>query len=99
MTEKKYTLLTSQRNAIFRLIQDSKLSPADFYWDEITSQFDGMTQIPALRHSPTEYSCCFECFQSNFVLHFSPGRDTQSDSVESKEWQHILRLSDHGLGT
>jgi len=48
-------LLTSQRNDVFKTIQDLGFIPSDFEWTEVESRRSGYSHIPQLRHNPTGF--------------------------------------------
>jgi len=73
-------LLTSQRNDIFKTIQDSGFVPSDFEWVEVESR-SRFSHIPQLRHIPTGFYFSIErgeidYNETGFLVTYSPGVET-----------------------
>jgi hypothetical protein len=90
-------LLLSQRNELFRLIQDQKLSPADFELKSVCSDESG-DFVPRLEHTATSFYFTIERIpyfpdaQYLFIVHFSPGAELWSSSTTAKNWHEVTKL-------
>jgi hypothetical protein len=88
-------LLTSQRNEVFKTIQDSGFVPSDFEWAEVESRH-GFSRVPQLRHIPTGYYFSIErgeidYNETGFFVSYSPGLETQHDGDTSGTWVNVVK--------
>ncbi|MBH0176693.1 MAG: hypothetical protein HP491_02215 [Nitrospira sp.] len=92
-----FELLLSQRNELFRLIQDQKLSPADFELRSVHSD-ESDNFVPVVTHTATEFHFSIELNthfnrdQSPFLVHFSPGNELHLQSEYAKNWHEVTQL-------
>ncbi len=85
----KYRLLTSQRNILFQLIQESGLRPADFMWVDTPVGEEDEVLVPTIVHAPTEFYCRFEEHFPWFWIYYSPGKQRGVEHFQTKTWNHI----------
>ena len=95
-----FDLLLSQKNELFRLIQDQKLSPTDF---ELRSVHSGESDtsdnfVPVVTHTATDFHFTIELNghfnrdESRFFVHFSPGDELHSQSEYAGNWYIVTKL-------
>jgi hypothetical protein len=89
-------LLRSQKNAIFKAVQEAKLSPYEFNWDEELGM--GGSLAPRLVHQPSGYYFKIDLYLSDYWLSFSPGASKQSGSAKAKEWEAVMQFASQWLG-
>lgn len=87
-------LLTSQKNDLFRLIQDLKFSPSEFSWGEVASS-DFRTS-PALHHVPTGFNFIIHEGENSygergFSISYSPGEEHATEYHDAGKWTTVVR--------
>ena len=95
-------LLVSQRNEIYRHIQEAGQSPDDFGWDETPSafmetSFGVATRVPKLVHGATGYYYAFDLKGDKHHAFLSPGSDTAQESRYPGSWEYQLQYFDNWL--
>jgi hypothetical protein len=88
------TLLTSQKNDLFRLIQNHKFSPSEFSWGEVTSS-DFRTS-PALLYGSTDFQFIIDDMthsygERGFSVRCTPGQEYTSDYCELGSWVGVVK--------
>lgn len=89
-----FELLLSQRNDLFRLIQDQKLSPADFELRSVHSD-ESDNFVPVVTHTATQFHFSIELNthynrdRSRFLVHFSPGEEMHLQSEYAEDWHMV----------
>jgi hypothetical protein len=87
-------LLPSQKNEIFRLIEEGGLNPADFRWGEITLRRADSSRtftVPALRHTSSDFYFAFggRSGGGDILIYFSP--DPRGHGWDPSEtWHSVL---------
>ena len=81
-------LLTSQRNELFRMIQDHGLSPSEFEWGEVSGHYG---TVPELRHTPSGFNFVidraeFRDDELEFYVRYSPGKELKFEGDEAGDW-------------
>jgi hypothetical protein len=91
----KQTLLRSQRNDIFALIQDSEIDPNEFNWEEVRSDVYRGVLVSKLKCKNIEsFYIIFDKFHfsKRYKLYICPGSDHPLESTICKyrEWTEVL---------
>lgn len=82
--------MRSQRNAVFKVIQQSALKPSDFYWDEVTSSRAGK-EVLQLVHRTSGYYFTFDELRGKHFSMFSPGGEQLEELDYPGSWDLQLR--------
>ena len=88
-------LLTSQRNDVFKTIQDSGFVPSDFEWVEVEPRYSSFSRVPQLGHIPTGFHFSIERGEiahneTGFLVTYSPGIETQHHTETSGTWLNVV---------
>jgi len=92
-----YTLLKTQKNEIFTLIQDYDLEPANSIWNNATIKVSspnqglvrGRYRVPRLIYKNSDFYFQFELYPGGHKCLFSPGRDKPFNSEIHGSWVHL----------
>ena len=76
-------LLKTHRNAVLRLVQESRLKPADFRWDDTVFRdgYDVQFLVSKFVHEPTKFYFMF----GPHADEYSPGFNRRTDSRRAEE--------------
>ena len=94
-----HKLLPSQRNGVFKLVQNNGFQPTEFEW-RIDSGFGGVSE-PLLFHTPSGYWFRFGVdlgFGGVTSVVFSPAKESIQATVYKLSWEEILRYANAWLG-
>lgn len=85
------SLLRSQRNQLFQLLQDHQFSPLEFEWVEIASKGQRFGEAPALRHIPTGFIFIvdraeYDHGELGFLVRHSPGQEMEEEVRDVGSW-------------
>lgn len=95
----KYNLLTSQRNDIFKCVQDEEFDPSAFVWGTSESWMDNSpAYVPTLYFTGTDYFFEFEKHLGNFTPRYSPGLQSEVDSFRVQQWKDVVSHVRRWLG-
>lgn len=94
-----YMLLKSQRNEIFKIIQEYGLEPANFSWGKekyrrgskniITSdRADVVPSVQKLIYKGRQFYFQFELIEGEYFCKFTPGREKLFEQQSSSAWVH-----------
>jgi len=83
--EKKYTLLRSQKNRVFKILREEGLEPADFKWTEC--QLGGSIDVSRLDYRDGVYYFQFTWYELNSWCLASPGRYRALEYEHPNDWE------------
>ena len=87
-------LLKSQKNEVFRILQEIGLDPANFEWGEEIS-IDGDSVISKLGCYDEDFLITFDFYsysgEENYYLTFRPGEDRAIQEEQIDDWKLALR--------
>jgi len=83
-------LLTSQRNDIFKCVQDQGLVPTDFQWGTAVGDGRPYTKLPVLVHRSTEFEFKINRGENGFYCRFSPGNESVWSSAGPLNYGELL---------
>jgi len=97
-----YTLLTSQKNEVFKIIQNFGLETANFSWDIGESTIPSKSKdllaingdvyfdkVPKLIYKEGQFYFQFELLKGQHRCTFSPGRETPFETHFPGPWVHL----------
>jgi hypothetical protein len=87
-------LLTSQRNEIFKIIQDHTLSPSEFEWGEGKGRYGA---VPQLCHTRTGFNFIIDRMESyqgewGFFVRYSPGKELKFENDDAGDWSGVTLI-------
>jgi hypothetical protein len=90
-----HSLLKSQKNSVFEIVQSAGLDPAEFEWTERRS-IDSPIPAPALVHRPSNawFTFDFDALAQHHLGHYSPGTETAEDVMRAGSWAaHLTNVA------
>src|SRR5271157_2475747 len=96
----EYTIMRSQKDEVFKLIQKLGMPLEEFEWVEVDSMSLPNTGIRVSRivHKPSGYYFQFDRGVTNsFYCYFSPGSNSQVEGSPAMSWDDQVQLVDFWL--
>lgn len=91
---KAHILLKTQKNEVFRILQESCLEPANFSWVRKTVPTTSRI-APRLNYLDSNYYFWFDMFENKHCCTFSPGEEKIVQWARPESWQnqiHYVRV-------
>jgi hypothetical protein len=96
----EYSIMKSQKDSVFGLIQRHGMSPEEFEWAEVDSMVlpSAGVRVSRIAHKPSGYFFQFDRGVTNsFYCYFSPGSNSQVEGSPAMSWDDQIQLVDFWL--
>jgi hypothetical protein len=84
---KQFALLKSQKNEVFKLIDEIGFNPSDFKWLDVTSKKMADTIVTKIEYTNSQYYFQFDTLMDHHYAIFSPGRDKHIEEENTGSWE------------
>lgn len=84
-------LLTSQKDSLFKVIENIELSPSQFNFFERMSSLNEWENAVVIGYNSSKYYYAFDYYDNNHYAEMCPGRDVYSEAFFTKTWDNQIQ--------
>jgi len=83
------TLLKTQKNELYKILESNELNPSDFSWDVRESKMETDTDISVLFYRERDFYFQFDFTSDQWCLTYAPAKEKRSDFDAVSGWNDV----------